>query len=193
MKLPIYLVEVTPLNWMRYKGREEGRKEGRRANSPRPPAWHGMRRQLGEIALEFPIIPFLAFHCPIRAAAATNIPFVVSRLCQEICCTCLELRRYSRFFWWCYSIVPRSAAVFVQFCDNFTFLEFPSRRVWLDLKHRKKRRAKHFSRRTALAPSAGVGRDWYGGSGGETAASSSSSPNITQTPPQRSPYPHSLT
>ena len=55
------------------------------------------------------------------------------------------------FFWWCYSIVPRNAAVFVQFCDNFTFLEFPSRRVWLDLKHRKKRRAKHFSRRTALA------------------------------------------
>ena len=82
MKLPIYLVEVTPLNWMRYKGREEGRKEGRKESKQSEAAgmaWHGMRRQLGEIALEFPIIPFLAFHCPIRAAAATNIPFVVSR------------------------------------------------------------------------------------------------------------------
>ena len=69
------------------------------------------------------------------------------------------------FFWWCYSIVPRNAAVFVQFCDNFTFLEFPSRRVWLDLKHRKKRRAKHFSRRTALARPLGRCREglvWAG-------------------------------
>ena len=29
---------------------------------------------IGEIALEFPIIPFRAFHCRIRAAAATDIP-----------------------------------------------------------------------------------------------------------------------
>ena len=120
-------------------------------------AWDGMRRQLGEIALEFPIIPFLAFHCPIRAAAATNIPFVVSR--QTLPRNMLHMFGTASLFTFfggvlC-SIVPRSAAVFVQFCDNFTFLEFPSRRVWLDLKHRKKRRAKHFSRRTALARSLG--------------------------------------
>ena len=41
---------------------------------------------IGEIALEFPIIPFRAFHCRIRAAAATDI-LLRKGLCPHIGCT----------------------------------------------------------------------------------------------------------